>query len=217
MSEAYQCLHHGPGPESHQTSGDDPPAALPDDLLSGDVEKVLTREMESLTFVDRTRVQEEVHGVANLCPTEAPAMVDNALKAMQQHLDIIPHKTIYNKISPKSYLHSRDWRLRFLRCELFDAKKAAERLVTFTNNMIEQYDMEVLERPLRLSDLKLKSGSRGKEVMESFKSGHVQLLPFRDRSGRRIFAFHNKSLVHDAEIRVGTSDPTVYLACAFFL
>jgi hypothetical protein len=61
----------------------------------------------------------------------------------------------------------------------------------------------VLERPLRLSDLETKCGSKGKEVMNSFKSGHTQLLPFRDRSGRRVFTTHFKAMAFDAETRVG--------------
>jgi hypothetical protein len=81
---------------------------------------------------------------------------------------------------------------------------AAERLVRFTEYMHQEYDLEVLERPLRLSDLETKCGSRGKEVMNCFKSGHTQLLPFRDRSGRRVLVSHLKGKSFDAEIRVGS-------------
>jgi hypothetical protein len=42
--------------------------------------------------------------------------------------------------------------------------------------------------------------------MNSFKSGHTQLLPFRDRSGRRVIAAHLKGKSFDAEIRVGSID-----------
>jgi hypothetical protein len=41
--------------------------------------------------------------------------------------------------------------------------------------------------------------------MNSFKSGHTQLLPFRDRSGRRVLVSHLKGKSFDAEIRVGSS------------
>jgi hypothetical protein len=197
------------------------------------IEKFLSKELESLTVRERTQVQEEIHGVSNLCPEETPEMVEEALKSMQQHLVHIQHKPIYDQLSPFSYLHTREWRLRFLRCELFDCQKAAKRLVRFTEYMESEYDMEVLERPLRLSDLRTKSGKRGKEVMESFRSGHAQLFPFRDRSGRRIFVelaleglceivryhvfcraiFHSKFSSIDA---VGDEEiPYVNMACSF--
>jgi hypothetical protein len=147
--------------------------------------------------------EQKYHGVSNLCPKETPALVEKSLKSMQQHLDNMQRKPIYNQLSPFSYLHTREWRLRFLRCELFDCKKAAVRLVRFTEYMEREYDMEVLERPLRLSDLQTKSGERGKEVMDCFRSGHSQLFPFRDRSGRRIFvSCGNHSLQYEIDIRV---------------
>jgi hypothetical protein len=130
--------------------------------------------MLSLSINERTKVQEVIHGVSSLCPEESPEMVEEALKNMQEQLDSIKHKPISNRLSPFSYLRTREWRLRFLRCELFDCQRASERLVRFTEYMEKEYDMEVLERPLRLSGLQTKSGKRGKEVMNSFKSGHSQ-------------------------------------------
>jgi hypothetical protein len=174
---------------------------LPVDL--NDIDQFLSKELESISFRERSRIQEEIHGVSNLCPEESPKMVEEALKSMQEHLDNIQHKPIYDQLSPISYLHTPDWRLRFLRCELFDCKKAAERLVRFTEYMESEFDMEVLERPLKLSDLRTKTGKRGKEVVESFKSGHSQLFPFRDRSGRRILvSCANHSMKYEADIRV---------------
>jgi hypothetical protein len=69
--------------------------------------------------------------------------------------------------------------------------------------MHQEFDFEVLERPLRLLDLETKCGTKGKEVIHSFKSGHTQLLPFRDRSGRRVFTTTRvKGKSFDAETRV---------------
>lgn len=179
--------------------GDDKAKA---DLLSKEIDDILSKELQLLSFQDRSKVQEEIHGVTNMCPNETPEMMENTLMAMDQSLERIQHKPIFNQLSPSSYLHTRDWKLRFLRCELHDAHKAAERLVKFTEYIHKEYDMEVLERPLKLSDLQMKTGKRGKEVMECFKSGHSQLLPFRDRSGRRVFVTHYKALSYDADIRV---------------
>jgi predicted RNase H-like nuclease (RuvC/YqgF family) len=175
------------------------------DGLSREIDDLLSKELKSLSIQQRIKVQEEVHGVANLCPDENPAMIEEALQSLQKHLNAIHVKHVYDQLSPNSYVHTREWRLKFLRCELYDSKMAAERLVRFTEYMHQEYDLEVLERPLRLSDLGTKCGARNKEVMDSFKSGHTQLLPFRDRSGRRVIAAHLKAMSDDAEIRVGSS------------
>jgi hypothetical protein len=173
------------------------------DGLSKEIDILLSKELKSLSIQQRTKVQEEVHGVVSLCPEENPAMIAAALKSMQQYLDTIHDKHVYDQLSPDSYLHTKEWRLKFLRCELYDCKMAAERLVRFTEYMQQEYDLEVLERPLRLSDLETKCGARGKEVMNSFKSGHTQLLPFRDRSGRRVMASLLRRRSLDAAIKVG--------------
>jgi len=67
---------------------------------------------------------------------------------------------------------------------LFNAKKAAIRLAKYLELAYELYGEEALRRPLRIDDL------NSKEEIEVMNAGHTQLLPFRDRSGRRILAIH---------------------------
>ena len=65
--------------------------------------------------------------------------------------------------------------------------------------------MEVLERPLaplRMDDLATKCGSKGKDVMKQFRAGHAQLLPFRDRFGRRVLFVHNEAIAFEDVIKV---------------
>jgi hypothetical protein len=167
-----------------------------------DVEKVINEAMSALSMNERNQIQEEIHGVGSLCPQETPGMIEEALKSMQQELDSIPNKRVYSNISPFSYIHSKEFRLRFLRCELYNSKHAAERFVRFTEYMEEEFGIDTLKRPLCLRDLQ-KHCSRGKEVMDCFKVGHSQELPFRDRSGRKVLTTHMKfALAYEAELRV---------------
>ena len=172
--------------------------------LSKTIDGILSKEMQNVTLQSRLKVQEEVHGISTVCPEENPEMVAHSLYTMQQHLDRNPFKPIYDKLSPRSYIYDRDFRLRFLRCDLFDAKKAAQRLVNFTDIMEEYYGIEVLERPLLMSDLLTKTGTMGKDILACLKSGVIQLLPFRDRSGRPILVSHTSAIDWDAELRVST-------------
>lgn len=86
--------------------------------------------------------------------------------------------------SSSCYVRSRDFQLAFLRCEYFNTKKAAIRLVKYLELAYELYGEEALRRPLRIDDFK------SKEEKEVLNAGHQQLLPFRDRSGRRVLALH---------------------------
>jgi len=79
------------------------------------------------------------------------------------------------------YLNDPQTRLRFLRCEMFDVPKAIKRLVEFLELTTELYGDYVAERPIRISDF----SNRKEEV--ALQNSRNQYLPFRDRSGKRIF------------------------------
>lgn len=82
------------------------------------------------------------------------------------------------------YVKSQNFLLAFLRCEFFDAKKAAMRLVKYLELVYDLFGEEALRRPLRVDDF------RSKEEIEVLDAGNQQLLPFRDRCGRRVLFMH---------------------------
>ena len=71
------------------------------------------------------------------------------------------------------------FRLRFLRAELFNVRNAVVRYCNYLNFVHELWGSVALEREISLSDL-----DRQENIL--FRKGYYQLLPFRDRSGRRI-------------------------------
>jgi len=88
------------------------------------------------------------------------------------------------------YLNDPDVRLRFLRCENFDARAGAKRFVNFLDLAKEAFGNCVAERPIRLSDFLESSGGRRNRYQQHEKKAlsgsRIQYLPFRDRSGRRV-------------------------------
>ena len=154
------------------------------------VENFLSNAMLTLSVKDRNETTEEIHGVRCLAPNETPELLEKSLSEMYVALECIPRseKVAYCK-SQELFPHTtfamnRDFRLRFLRCELFDAPKAAIRLVKYMDFILEifgQDRIELLERPIYLKDLE-----REEETHNFLKSGHFQLLDYRDRSGRRV-------------------------------
>ncbi len=74
-----------------------------------------------------------------------------------------------------------DFRLRFLRVELFNVPLAVDRFLSYLEFTHECWGDIILERPVYLSDL-----MKNKQERNYLKKGYHQILPFRDRSGRKV-------------------------------
>eukprot|EP00535_Pseudo-nitzschia_heimii_P003210 CAMPEP_0197176676 /NCGR_PEP_ID=MMETSP1423-20130617/2519_1 /TAXON_ID=476441 /ORGANISM="Pseudo-nitzschia heimii, Strain UNC1101" /LENGTH=501 /DNA_ID=CAMNT_0042626077 /DNA_START=326 /DNA_END=1831 /DNA_ORIENTATION=- len=153
-----------------------------------EVDDLLTKELLQLSFADRSAISEEIHGVRCMAPKETPDFLKRSLIDLQQQLDAMPYKPAYDKAqafarnpeySNKSYINTTGFRLKFLRCELFDVEKAAIRLIRYLDLMFEMYGLIGLKRKILLSDF-------SKNELQVLRAGFFQIFPFRDRSGRRI-------------------------------
>mmetsp|Transcript_19290 Transcript_19290/g.44705 ORF Transcript_19290/g.44705 Transcript_19290/m.44705 type:complete len:519 (+) Transcript_19290:274-1830(+) len=155
-----------------------------ENLESINIDSLLSKELMQLNFEDRTNISEEVHGVRNMAVEESGSVKDDALTMLEYHINrMLPsEKTAYEKALslPQTYINESEFRLRFLRAELFDTEAAARRMMTYLDLIFELFGIEVLKRPIRSTDFK------GKEEKAALRGGLVQLLPYRDRSGRRI-------------------------------
>ena len=78
-----------------------------------------------------------------------------------------------------TYVNTDNFRLRFLRCEFFNAKKAAIRMCKFLNALYEFYGDYALIRPIQIHDF-------SKSELQLLKTGQIQIFPYRDKSGRPI-------------------------------
>ncbi len=171
-----------------------------------EVDDLLSKEMLQLNFSDRNAISEEIHGVRCLAPEETPELISQALVELQRQLDMMPYKPSYDKAqafarhpetAKTSYVNTVDFRLKFLRCELFDASKAAIRLVKYLDLMVEMYGLFALQRKILLTDF-------SKHELQIMRAGFFQLFPFRDRSGRRVMCIvGNMGIQYDPFVRVG--------------
>jgi hypothetical protein len=151
------------------------------------IDDLLSRDLLNLSLKERNAINEEIHGVQTIAPMESPSMIQAALVELNGCLERMPsrEKVAYlrsQELFPNTYINGADFRLRFLRCDLFDAEKAAVRMANFLDLVSDLFGDYVLKRSLKITDFSW-------EEMQVFRSGHFQLLPYRDRSGRRIFAF----------------------------
>jgi len=152
-------------------------------------ESKMSEALFNLSVKDRNAIEEEVHGVSCMAPDETPEFLDDALEKFHLELTRIDRKPAYDRAQelmeenppgqPRSYIHAKGYKLRFLRCELFDARKAAKRYIKYLDVIFELHGDVALKRPIRMTDL-------NREEMSFLRKGINQVLPVRDRSGRRI-------------------------------
>ena len=142
---------------------------------------VIAQDLNRMSLQDRERVYEEVHGVDEEVQ-ETPELIAKSLQRLDERLNHMPHKEAYDLAERMnySYVHSRKFRLMFLRAEYFDCDKAAIRLVKFLKGKLDFFGPETLCRDLYVDDL-------DPEDQETLKSGVMQFLPTRDRGGRAVF------------------------------
>ena len=178
------------------------------------VDELLTKEMLKLSVKDRNDIQEEIHGVKCLAIEENEELIRTSLRQLEeeihQRIPDLQKRAYLQSLQPvtvtatatatatkdsntnpdaidssksnnnhRSYIHGDEFRLRFLRCELFDIPKAALRMVTYLDLMVELFGPISLQRPITLADFT-------KDELRHMRKGMIQILPYRDRSGRRI-------------------------------
>ena len=160
-----------------------------EDNNSGKTEAVLhgLKQLNLQSAQERERVLEEVHGVADSQVEETPELIDQRLHLLEEEIQLIKKRTAYDRalfLSPK-YVLDRDFRLMFLRSELFDVRKAANRLVRFFESKKELWGDDKLARPITLDDF-------DEDSLAVLKHGSVQVLHEKDQSGRSVFFLASK-------------------------
>ena len=169
---------------------------LPDVPENFTIEKTLAGELLKLNFKDRAEIEEDIHGVRG-GENETDELLEEKLARFDEELNVQREngagkgllrniiringldKAGAEKAKSDCYLNDPEVRLRFLRCEQFDLKKAYTRFENFLYFTSLLYGDFVADRPISLSDF------TAKEQL-TLQNSRVQYLPFRDRSGRRI-------------------------------
>jgi len=123
-----------------------------------------------------------------MAPEETPEFLQESLRKFHSEVTKVKNKPAYDRAQellladPKyqdSYIHASGYKLRFLRCELFNICKAAKRYCKYLDTLLELHGEKALKGPIGISDL-------GREEMTFLREGSIQVMPYRDRSGRRV-------------------------------
>jgi hypothetical protein len=173
-----------------------PPSNSPQNLVAANsnaIQSILMDELAQLSLEEKQDIEDEIHGFLSKQPQETPDLIQTSLYRLRQEIERIPHANrqahvramLMNQNTVKNitpFVLQPENGLKFLRAELFDTRKAAVRYCKWLELLIEYYGDCALMRQLYVSDL-------GTEELKLFKAGNIQLLPSRDRMGRRILAF----------------------------
>lgn len=148
------------------------------------VDAHLVQQLNRMSFQEREIINEEIHGVRSLAVEETPEFVQQKLVELDRALTELPdrEKTAYLeavRFNSLYVVNQEKLRLPILRAEVFDARKAATRLAKFLDLVLDLYGHEALMRPITLADF-------NSEDINLMKQGLFQMLPGRDRTGRRI-------------------------------
>jgi hypothetical protein len=152
------------------------------DLLG--IHEMWEKEQRSLSKQERRYYERIVQGSRTCSPVEeTKEMLQQSLLKMQIEIENLKNdqRRAYNKgLSMKSsYVHDADFRLSFVRAERYDPEKAAIRFCKWLDLLLYLYGDVALTRRLRYGDLQ-------KDDAALLKEGLYQILPSRDRIGRRI-------------------------------
>lgn len=154
-----------------------------------DTEEFLAEEMNKLSFHERNKAHEDVHCVGEELK-EDPNLVEQSQLEFQQELDVIRPKTpIYQTAEEidADYVNDPKFRLKFIRANVYDAKKAVHQMIKFLQYKEKYFGRDKLCREIDLSDLT-------EEDREYMKTGVFVVSKHRDRSGRAIVQVLNTNL-----------------------
>ena len=153
-----------------------------------DEAKLMAEEMNDLSTGDRERLYEEMHGVENEIE-EHLDFVASKLEQFQKELDRIKDKPAYDKAlqMDAEYCNQRSLRLKFLRADRFDPKKSAYRWIACFEIKSDLWGSERLVSEITLQDL-------DEDTLAVIKSGVIQILPCRDRVGRKVLCNYQGEL-----------------------
>jgi len=173
------------------------------------VEKLWAKELYEMDPSEREEIANEIHGVqSSRAIQETPEVISEGVQSLRDYIDqtmeldlktgenFVPAvtKKAYKQFMASElkergdeapYIDRQKFLLKFLRACHFDIEKAGQHYFRCLELMHELFGDIAFKRPLMMMDL------TSWEV-RYLKKGQMQLLPSRDRAGRRIFAFSGR-------------------------
>lgn len=170
---------------------------MKDMVVPENMDALIARQMASLSTEDREKVYFDIHGVSDEV-LETPELIESKLDQMAFELLKLPDSKAYEiaRAQSSEYVDNANFRLSFLRAELFDATKAAKRFSRHWQAKYELFGEDLLTSDITQDDL-------DPDTLEALYCGLMQYLPLRDRAGRLVHVsfFHPDEISLQAKLR----------------
>ncbi|CAJ1932762.1 unnamed protein product [Cylindrotheca closterium] len=145
------------------------------------MDSLIAHALTSLSFDERQRQQEVLHGVATEIPENAQ-MLSEAFETLHCHLEKIKRVGSSYQMAESldvSYVSDKAFRLMFLRGNRFDAKAAADQMIRFFDMKHQLFGRDKLTKDITIEDL-------DEDDLAFMRAGSVQVTE-TDRAGRPIW------------------------------
>ena len=153
-------------------------------------DSLIAKEMNQLSTEDREKVYYDLHGVCDEIE-ETTEMINESISQLEVELRNLKSKEAYElaKLMDREYVEDRDFRLKFLWADRFNATEAALRLARHFQAKLDLFGRSKLVKDIVQDDL-------DEDDMEALYAGFTQVLPVRDSAGRAVslwFPHQNKT------------------------
>jgi hypothetical protein len=147
-----------------------------------DEDGYLRREFDSLPKEERERLVKDIYGIGNKDMDEDPTFITECLYKLDHELSCVSVKKEGFEIARDehaAYFENENFRLKFLRAEKYNPKLAAKRIVGHFEQKLNLFGPDKIGREITIDDL-------DSDDMDALMAGGLQLLPMKDRGGRKI-------------------------------
>ena len=141
------------------------------------LDQLIATEFSQLSVEERQETLLRMHGV-NEKIEETPELLERSLAEFSAEVETFISPVYAAALAENpDYIESSELRLRFLRADLYDSKKAAERFLKFLELKSSAFGPDAVARDIRISDF----DKEGRAILES---GVFQVLPLKDSAKR---------------------------------
>ena len=119
-----------------------------------EIDDLLSEAMNQLTFQERQRQQEVLHGVQDAV-SEEPTFIDASLQELDDQLMLIKKGSAYEtaEILDPAYVSNTELRTLFLRCNEYDARETASQMLQFFEVKQRLFGLQKLVQEITVNDL----------------------------------------------------------------
>ena len=145
-----------------------------------EIDSLVDEQVSKLSLKERESITNDIYGIRPEM-VETRQLIQSSLEQMDKELDRLEGISAYEMaaLQDPDYVQNESFRLRFLRTDLYDAKKAAWRLAQHFQVKLDLFGKDKLVKDITQDDL-------DEDTLHALYNGFSQFLPLRDRSGRLV-------------------------------